>query len=140
MSDRLYTHCHEAGCSTRTQGTYCDRHKTDNQAARNRTARDHDRKTSDPVWKLYNCAAWVRFRTSVLSNNPICQHIIDGKACSAPATIVHHIVSPRKNGRLMYTFSNVRAVCPACHPNTKAAHRKFVSSRAAVCSDEKSDD
>jgi len=141
MSQHFFHQCSEPGCLERVREKFCPAHSgVNNTAARNRAARDHDRKTTDPVWKLYSCAAWVRFRASVLSCNPICARLVDGAQCHRPATVVHHIISPRKNSRAMYSYSNVRCVCAQHHPpsegepveNLDRLNEVYVSTNAPI--------
>jgi hypothetical protein len=119
MSQHFFHQCSEPGCLERVREKFCPAHRgANNTVARNRSARDHDRKTGDKIWKLYSCAAWVRFRLSFMTCNPICQRVIDGKQCTATATatICHHIVSPRVNPQDRYSYNNVKAVCEKHHP------------------------
>lgn len=118
MSERAFTHCREPGCSTRTQSRYCVAHEKNNQATRNRTAFDKERK-GDPIWELYNCAAWHRFRTAFIDcGNVVCQRLEDGVQCRRLVKILHHIISPRRGGA-MYSWTNVVGVCEQHHPNTE---------------------
>lgn len=119
MPQRHFTKCAEPGCTTRTRSSYCELHLANNQAQRRRAQLDRDRK-SDKVWRLYQCAAWKRFRISFMSQNPMCQRIqVDGKPCRWPAFIVHHLISPRVRPDLMYSASNCVSVCQGCHPITE---------------------
>ena len=119
MPELQYQQCREPGCLARTRGPYCQAHAVNNQVARNRAARDKA-KLDDPIWDLYNCAAWIkRFRPAFLSaGNSVCQRIENGVQCREPAKILHHIRSPRQGGA-MYSFDNVKAVCAHHHPPTE---------------------
>jgi hypothetical protein len=119
MPESPYSYCREPGCAIRTRSAYCPAHLNNNEAQRRRAALDYERKKDDPVWKKYNCQAWVRFKASFFSCNPICQRLIDGKQCCARATLIHHILSPRVRPDLMYTFGNCRALCAAHHETTE---------------------
>jgi len=53
----------------------------------------------------------------MLAQNPICQKIQkDGTQCREWATLVHHLVSPRKRRDLFTDSNNVVCLCAACHP------------------------
>lgn len=114
-----YHYCYEPGCNTRTRKAYCPAHEKNNHVRRNRAADDR-RKTQDPIWRLYNCSAWKRFREVFMAFNPLCQRIVeDGRTqCRYPATVLHHILSPRVRPDLMYRFDNVRGVCSMHHDPT----------------------
>jgi hypothetical protein len=118
MPERAHTFCKEPGCLRRTQGKYCKVHVKNNQAGQLRYVLDKERR-KDPIWKLYRCAAWPRCRDAFLSVNPICMRIVDGVQCREAAVICHHLISPRVRQDLMYSFSNLKAVCEAHHPNTE---------------------
>jgi hypothetical protein len=121
MAQRLFRYCRERGCNERTNNAngWCDKHQNDNSYQRSRAAYDANRK-HDPVWRLYHCAAYTRFKTKLAADgNVVCQRIVDGQRCTRPSEKVHHIISPRKNPRLMYTASNVRCVCTQHHPTTE---------------------
>jgi 5-methylcytosine-specific restriction enzyme A len=119
MPERAHTFCKEPGCLRRTQGRYCEVHAGKNQAMHLRYVLDKERR-KDPIWKLYRCAAWPRCRDAFLSCNPICQRICpDGKQCREAAKICHHLISPRVNASLMYSFGNLKAVCEAHHETTE---------------------
>lgn len=118
MAERPYSYCREPGCLTRTRGSYCEAHATNNTAARNRAAFEKETK-HDPIWRLYNCAAWFRFRKVFIDiGNSVCQRIDNGVQCRMPVKILHHIISPRKGGA-MYSWTNVVGVCEHHHPNTE---------------------
>jgi hypothetical protein len=119
MPEKPFQLCCEPGCMGRTRARYCERHVTDNQAARNLAERTR-RKNADKIWRLYNNSAWKRFRVAFLSCNPVCQRRLDDSSqCRSAATILHHIISPRKDPRLMLTWTNIKAVCDSHHPNVE---------------------
>ena len=81
------------------------------------TARYNSQRMADPVWKLYQCAAWDNFRKVMRANgNIFCQRIEDGIRCERPATVGHHLVSPRDDRSLVYNHNNVVMVCAHHHP------------------------
>jgi len=118
MPFRLHQECREPGCFKRTNARsgYCEAHETKNSASAARKEYDKRRK-EDPVARLYAMAAWQRFRQFFFNRNPICQRIgADGKQCREVATLIHHLLSPRKRPDLFLDPKNVVALCAHCHP------------------------
>jgi hypothetical protein len=117
MPDRMPRVCRQPGCveRTRDRSGFCQAHATKNYVADRTRHYDQERKL-DLIWKLYNCAAWTRFRASFVPCNPICQRLIDGRQCRHQTEIIHHLISPRQDPSKMYTFSNCVGVCRQCHP------------------------
>ena len=63
------------------------------------------------VWR--NCSHKMR------RDNPICQSIgMDGRQCTQPSTMVHHLVSPDVCWEKRLDVSNLVALCDKCHPRT----------------------
>lgn len=49
--------------------------------------------------------------------NPICQRILEnGKQCTHPSTIVHHLIDWRKKPEQFYDWTVLVACCADCHP------------------------
>jgi len=122
MPARFHRYCRERGCSERHNDAsgFCSKHRENNSIFLVRKQRDAERKKGDPIWHLYNCAAWPRFRGAFFGyGNVICQRIVDGQRCRFPVEILHHIHSPRQRPDLMYSPSNVRGVCRQHHPNSE---------------------
>ncbi len=117
MPERMPRICRQPGCNERTRDRsgFCAAHATSNYAVDARKRLDRER-AKDPIWKLYNCAAWDRFRKAFTACNPMCQKIKDGMQCRYPTEIVHHLISPRQDPSKMYTFSNCAGLCHQCHP------------------------
>ena len=65
-------------------------------------------KSGDPRWS----AKWKRLRTRVLRRYPRCEVV----GCEALSEQVHHVQRVTHRPDLAFTWSNLRAVCPACHP------------------------
>src|SRR5712692_2110855 len=108
-------YCAEPSCSEKiTEGRYCPKHVKESPAALNRKKYDEVR-ADDPVRKWYSTARWSRFRDTILRLNPMCSRIEHGEQCTQPATVVHHLQSPRTNPELFLTPANVRAVCAGHH-------------------------
>jgi 5-methylcytosine-specific restriction enzyme A len=119
MPERALKPCKEPGCTIWTRERYCETHAKNNQVGRLRYIADRKRHL-DPIFKLYNCAAWHRCTTAFLSCNPGCMRIgPEGKQCHEAATICHHLISPRVRQDLMYSFSNLKALCEAHHEPTE---------------------
>lgn len=57
--------------------------------------------------------AWQRLRARFLRQHPLC-------ACGAPSTDVDHIQTIRARPDLRLTWSNLRALCHACHSRRTA--------------------
>jgi 5-methylcytosine-specific restriction enzyme A len=117
MSDRALERplrfCRQAGCTskTRNENGYCDAHQKDNHT------RLYERlRGQDEVNKLYHREPWTSFRLAFLAQNPICQKLINGLQCDRPATLVHHLRSPRNFPDGFVDPENVAALCVACHP------------------------
>lgn len=47
--------------------------------------------------------------------NPICQAIAEGKQCTRPAAVVHHLKDPKDAPELFFDWSNLVAVCTEHH-------------------------
>jgi hypothetical protein len=87
-------------------------------------AREMFRK-DDAVSKRYteghSGTVWRRLSKVCRTMNPICQRIVrdplTGKMeqCHNPATLAHHIISPRQGGA-MFDLKNLLALCEHCHP------------------------
>ena len=132
MTDGFYRYC-ASGCGIRTREKYCPNCAKNSPATQERVQRDRNRKTSNSTWKLYNCAAWKRFKESCTgAGNILCQRIVDGQQCRYPAEIWHHILSPRQRPDLMYSYSNVVGVCRQHHPVTEGESPENLSRIAEV--------
>jgi hypothetical protein len=135
MPSRFYRYCYQRGCTERHNHVsgYCEKHRLDNANLRIRKERDSDRKKNDPIWKLYYCADWGRFKlTFAGSGNAVCQRIVDGQRCTRPIEIHHHIISPKERRELMYTLSNVVGVCRQHHPNTEGEPKQNLCRLAEI--------
>lgn len=109
--------CREPRCAQPSVrgSVYCEAHIKDNTRAR----KDAWRKANDPVRKLYQCVRWFTFRGAMLQNNPVCQRLWEGEQCRHPATLVHHLRSPKERPDLFIVPSNCVALCEHCHPTTE---------------------
>lgn len=70
---------------------------------------------SHPHKPFYNSAAWRRARLAYLVSHPICEIVTSGRACSAPATEVHHRESLDARPDLALDPTNFEAGCKRCH-------------------------
>lgn len=97
---------------------YCPTAKDSNAEIMNRE-RERWRKTSG-VNLMYTTgrggAAWRVLSQTMRKLNPICCKLHDGEQCHNPATICHHLISPRKNPRLFLQPTNLTTLCEHCHP------------------------
>lgn len=68
--------------------------------------------------KAYNNSQWRKLRDTYLKEHAVCQKCIS-KGKITPATSVHHIKSPFKNGEinwnLLLDYTNLMSVCHECH-------------------------
>lgn len=82
--------------------------------------------------RLIQSARWRRLRRLKLSHQPLCEHCLRAGRIVA-ATEVHHIIpvesapDPAAMRRLMFAYTNLAALCPACHDE---AHRLLASHSA----------
>ena len=112
---RAPTSCAEPCCGKPSQrgSRFCPLHVESNSFKTNRNwAQRHDE-----VSKRYHRQPWISFRVAMLTQNPICQKIIDGEQCHAPARLVHHLWSPRVRPDLFVEPKNVLCLCERCHPS-----------------------
>lgn len=92
---------------------FCAEHVSSNSFA---DARNFQQR-HDAVSKRYGREPWPSFRRVMLGQNPICQAIHkDGKQCTAPSKVVHHLWSPRVRPDLFVDPKNVVCVCVNDHP------------------------
>jgi len=106
--------CRFAGCSnkTRNAGSWCDAHLKNNPSVDSIRQR-----RQDPTNKLYKRVAWQRMRQLMLASNPMCTRLINGAVCPNPATLVHHLRSPREAPELFTEATNLVCLCASCHPD-----------------------
>ena len=70
--------------------------------------------------KMIHTTQWLKLRRDVLTKHPLCESCREAGVLT-PAVEVHHIVpvedglSKREKERLMFSPSNLRALCHACH-------------------------
>jgi hypothetical protein len=115
MNDRALDmpmkYCLQPRCGQKTREQYCDAHKLNNQ-----TTEYNRERAKDPNDRLYHCARWHRLRRMILEQNFCCQRLHGFVQCMNLASVVHHLISPRKRPDLMYEVTNLAALCSDCHP------------------------
>lgn len=78
----------------------------------------------------YNNTAWRKMRDTYLHEHPLCEDCL-AKGKVTPATDIHHIKSPFKNGEvnwgLLLNYENLAALCKECHGNRHAAEQGHIS-------------
>lgn len=80
--------------------------------------REPARRVLDAVDRLYRRQPWPAFRAVMLAQNPLCQRLDkNGAQCRERATIVHHLVSPRRRIDLFVDPKNVVCLCATDHPS-----------------------
>jgi hypothetical protein len=118
---------------TNNRSGFCGLHGNQNFAVNTRKKVDHDRKTSDPAWRLYG-SRWEKFKHILVANgNVICARIVDREQCRVPVEIFHHLISPKNRPDLMFCHENVIPLCRQHHPIADTPDWKpgidFVSTR-----------
>ena len=92
---------------------------TDAGAAERRKENDRFRKKEDPINALYRNGNWPKCAGLHKNRNPICQRIRNGRQCTNPAWLVHHLISPRQRPDLFLDFKNLVSLCEHCHPTSE---------------------
>lgn len=109
--------CNLSGCGQpNMRGTrWCAKHQQENSTHEYNRARWK----VDAVYRMYSRAPWPSFRETLKKHNPICQRIGDRGQCHNPATLVHHLQSPRDRPDLFVVPANCVALCAHCHPTSE---------------------
>ncbi len=68
--------------------------------------------------KLEKTKPWERCSKAHRELNPMCQLIVNGKQCTKPAVLVHHIRSSRTHPELFFDWRNHVSLCRPHHPDT----------------------
>jgi len=70
--------------------------------------------------KAYNSARWIKIRSAMMRDYPVCQRCLEEGRTRA-SQLVHHII-PWQSGRseaeqeeLMYSLDNLQCLCHVCH-------------------------
>jgi 5-methylcytosine-specific restriction protein A len=76
--------------------------------------------------KAYNNSTWRKMRDTYLKEHAVCQDCIS-KGKITPASDIHHIKSPFKNGEINYSllldYTNLVSLCKECHGNRHATEQ-----------------
>jgi hypothetical protein len=92
----------------------CDDH-------RHVASKEYDHQRSDSASrKLLNSAAWHKLRDTLLTRNPQCQVIEDGRQCSHEPSVGHHITDHCGSPRLFFAWGNLVAICAGHHASSPA--------------------
>ena len=79
--------CSKCHATALPGSTYCELHRDAKAQS------DKLQKTGNALRRFYNCKLWrVITRSKVLSKDPVCTHIADGKRCPELATDIHHVI------------------------------------------------
>lgn len=80
--------------------------------------------------QAYQNKHWRALRDLFIKEHPICSDCLD-KGKVTPATSVHHIKSPFKNGEvnmaLLLDYNNLMSLCHECHGERHAKEQGHVS-------------
>ena len=74
--------------------------------------------------RMIHTSRWLKLRAKKLTENPICERCWQEQQLVTAATEVHHIhpvedaVTRSEKERLMFSYSNLRALCHDCHVRT----------------------
>lgn len=98
-----------------------------------RKKKTYERKETD-MRKLrriaYNDDRWRKERDTFLKEHPLCTDCL-AKGKVTPATSIHHIKSPFKNGEinwtLLYDWDNLISLCHECHGERHASQQGHIS-------------
>lgn len=117
--------CNESGCFQKAvKNGFCEKHQAPVARAVKRIMTEVD--------GMYKRVRWLNFRRWIMWQNPICQKIERGRQCNNPATLVHHLWSPKVRPDLFIEPTNVICLCSHCHPPDEGtpfwrAGREFVA-------------
>ena len=97
--------CSFPGCPNLTEGTYCEKHKKEQDKQYNKFLRspDHNKKYG---------RNWRRVRERYIKLHPLCERCLkEGKF--TPVEEVHHIIPVSRGGT--NAESNLMSLCKSCH-------------------------
>ena len=101
--------CAAPGCSTLVEET--DARCTDCRAEQRR---DSDARRVRPFKHLYNTRRWRGLSATFRKANPLCK-LCSERGLTVASEEVDHIVTPQTNPGLFWSWSNLQALCGACH-------------------------
>ena len=80
--------------------------------------------------KTYSNTTWRKLRDTFMKEHPICERCL-AKGKITPATDVHHMKSPFRNGEVNYSLllddKNLMSLCRECHGQIHASQQGHVS-------------
>lgn len=80
--------------------------------------------------QAYQNTTWRKLRDTFMKEHPICERCL-AKGKITPATDVHHIKSPFRNGEVNYSLllddKNLMSLCRECHGDIHASQQGHVS-------------
>ena len=110
--------CASAGCAELLRGeTYCPRHQAEYDSrrvdqAKKTNARYNERRSESD--KFYGTARWRKLSLYFRKLHPLCANCkAEGRV--TPAQVVDHIEPYKLRPDLATEWSNLRALCHACH-------------------------
>ena len=83
----------------------------------------------------YNNTTWRKLRNTYLRLHPLCELCqLNNKI--TPATDVHHVISPFKNGEINYSrlldVDNLQALCKDCHGSVHANQQGHITNSQII--------
>ena len=85
--------------------------------------------------KAYNNSTWRKMRDTYLKEHAVCQDCIS-KGKITPATDIHHIKSPFKNGEINYSllldYTNLVSLCKECHGQRHATEQGHKTAQTII--------
>jgi len=80
--------------------------------------RDANRR-SDATNRFETSPTWRKLSHQIRRNNPLCQALEkDGRQCTSPSVLVHHLIAPESNWDLALEERNCVALCQRHHATT----------------------
>lgn len=80
--------------------------------------------------KAYQNTEWRKMRDTYMHEHPICEECLK-KGKITPATDIHHIRSPFRNGEVNWTllldYNNLMSLCKECHGNIHAKQQGHIT-------------
>lgn len=79
--------------------------------------------------QAYSNTTWRKLRDTFMKEHPICERCL-AKGKITPATDVHHIKSPFRNGEVNYSLllddKNLMSLCRECHGDIHASQQGHI--------------
>jgi 5-methylcytosine-specific restriction protein A len=122
MPSRLRKPCGQVGCPALTHDRFCPQH----------TQRYQKQLTSErpDYHSMYNTDRWRKLRRLYLNEHPFCCDPFGTHGSKlVQADVVDHVLPHRGDYDLMWSDSNLQALCSACHAAKTARERAALSHR-----------